>query len=470
MKRNILIVNGIWLIVAIAAFALGRYDSSAPGTGNQASSAGRPIGKSDTSANSGKPAKDGSEEASTSGKSADFKAAEAIESESTRILTEDEMRQAVLNALKEPNPLKSNLLFAQLLAQLTPENVEVAMETLRENGDGRTMFQQMGLLTYAFGAMDGEKAMEYAQGIEGRGSVFTSASALSGWASKNPQAALAWLQGQEELDGMEKAMFARGLVNGLAQTNLDMATVYAGSMDDPEMQRQFFDVIAREQMKGGIEKAKAWLNGLSDDNAKTSALENIARQVVRDDPDQAVALALEYADKSYGVRAIAEIADEIAERDPNESLALVKQLPPGEAQNKAMAAAFKEYTRKNFEEANALLNDMAPGALRDYATLSFIDEAKREDLKGALALTETIADPKVREQSQIMTLGQIYRVDPDSALQQAAAFGMSPESQQKLIETAERRSDYGGRGPGGFGDRGPGGGDGRGPGGPPPGF
>lgn len=235
MKKNF-IIHGIWLVIAAAAFAAGSilFPSLQPGANSGDSSPDKLIGKRG-SQSAGTPratAKSTDDSASDSGEAAGFPGSAATATfETKRVYSSDDMRDAILKAIQEPNPVKSNLMFAQLLDQLTPENVEAAIETFRENANDPSMFRQIGLFTYAWGAMDGGKAVDYAQNLDGRGAIFGTSSALSGWASANPQEAIDWLQGQE-VEGMEKAMYARGLINGLAQTDLGLATEFALSVDD----------------------------------------------------------------------------------------------------------------------------------------------------------------------------------------------------------------------------------------------
>ena len=459
MNKKAIILNLVWTVIAVGAYAFGQhFGSSSNESGNAGASSKRFAGLlPDSSLDETKE----KNELSDAAKEVAGLGEDSPQLINGRKLSRDEMREAILSALNEPNPLKANLLFAQLLAQLDPENIESAMDTLRENADGQAPFRNMGLLTYAFGAMDGEKAIEYAQGIEGRGSVFTTSSALSGWASNDPQAAMAWLQSRENLEGMEKAMFARGLVNGLAQTDLNMATEYALSVGDADMQRQFFDVIAREQMNKGIEAASAWANTLPDD-AKSDALYNIARQFTRDDLDAAAKWASNYATEPYGNFAVAEVADELSERDPLAAIDWLNSLPTGDAQSSGMAATFREWGRNDPTAASEYLVAMPDGASKDQAVGAFAATIAREDPESAITWASTVADPQIREQSMIRAGQSYFRTDPAAAQTWVQTSGLSREAQEAVLNPP--RPDRGGGGGPGGGRRGggPGGGFGKG--------
>ncbi len=463
MKKSIPL-HGIWLVVAVAAFAAGKFVfPSAQSERDSADDSSAVIGKlasrGDDANGPGKKKAGDEDEEEGAGELTAFDESGAAELKTRRELSEEQMREAILKAIHEPNPVKSNLLFAQLLDQLTPENVEAAIETFRENANDPSMFRQMGLFTYAWGAMDGAKAVDYAQSLDGRGAVFGTSSALSGWASSDPEAAIEWLDGQE-VDGMEKSMYARGLINGLAQTDLKLATEFALSVDDKEMQFQFFDVIAREQMEKGIDSASAWISTLPDVEAQKNALYNISRQYARQDLDAAADWVLQYANEPFGANAVGEVADELAERDPAEAIKWVSTLPDGEAQQRGMAATLREWGRSDPTGASEYLNTMPDSEAKDRAVSSFAQTVSREDTESALAWATTIADPQIREETTIRVGQDYFRQDPAGAQQWVTTSGLSAEAQQQVTNPPRRDSPFGGFGRG----RGPGGGGG------PPGF
>ena len=68
---------------------------------------------------------------------------------------------------------------------------DAALDALREAPQGFEMWQKMALFAGAWGKIDGPAALEYAKELPGPGRMFGSASALSGWAAVDPDAAIA---------------------------------------------------------------------------------------------------------------------------------------------------------------------------------------------------------------------------------------------------------------------------------------
>ena len=124
-------------------------------------------------------------------------------------------------AFSDPNPLKRELAFARLLGGLTPENAEEIREQLR---DGSASGDQWRLFQYAWGSVDGPGALSKATEIERKdwreGAIST---ALSGWASADPSKAIAWLG---EMDEGERGRYQDDLVNGLADSDIGLASDY----------------------------------------------------------------------------------------------------------------------------------------------------------------------------------------------------------------------------------------------------
>ena len=121
--------------------------------------------------------------------------------------------------------MQAQLLFTQILQAMTPENAAAAMAALREAPRSRTRDMQMGMFHYAWGQLDGAAAAEYTAKIEGRERDWASRGVMSGWASKDPAAALAWLESMDDEQAGDDAR--EGLVSGMARADVEMATEYA---------------------------------------------------------------------------------------------------------------------------------------------------------------------------------------------------------------------------------------------------
>jgi len=246
--KSSLLTHSAWSVAALGTFALG-YALAKPSGSENGPGSNRSLTVRDGTAAlaPGGPLSVKSTEASS--------AAIAVASRTTP-LTAGQIDLLAKEAFTDPNPLIRSRAFAKLLESMTPENVGALMESLKTNhADG----DEMQLFLYAWGAMDSAGALAHAETLEGRDKARFLQSALPGWASKNPDAAIAWLNTMAE--GEEKERFRGSLVGGLADRDIGLATSYVlarGAAGDKEAD-EYIQTIAGEQLrKSGPAASVLW--------------------------------------------------------------------------------------------------------------------------------------------------------------------------------------------------------------------
>ena len=424
MSRPSLLPHAIWGIIAAGAFAGGLFTGNRNTTGNQENTGGN--SKASTAQATATPWRSGS--ASKPGNvQTDGQPSATVLGSVNGVMNAADMKTTLDSILKETDPIKRNRLFAELLDHLTPENVQVALDTLRDGGMEPGNFRDMALLTYAWGKMDPEKALAYAAEVGGRGQAFMTSSVLSGWASANPQAAMDWLHNQKS-EGFEKNIMARGLIEGLMQNDPEAATRLAVAETDAELQGQFFDSIARQQIKTqGAEATRAWL-----DKMLASGTVNAA---------------------SLG-SAVREVADQLADKDPKATAQWAMTLPAGDAQEGAIRESVRAWARTDPTATSQFLTGMAASPAKDRAVENFARTVAREDPQAAATWAATITDQELRDRTMLRTAQEWYQKDAQAATTWAQSSGLSADAQQKIQNPPEE--GRGGGGPpgmrgGGFG-------------------
>ena len=410
----------IWPVLCVSAFAggwfAGHHDS--PTDQKQVG------GASGKSASSYLPAEGGKNRGSNSGSNSESggSGGSATNGTGKKALDAEGMANAIRDALRDPNPLKRNRLIAELMDQLTPDNIQSAIDGMRENGDGPGNFRELALLTYAWGSMDPDKALAYVAKLGGPGTAFGTASVLSGWASHDPDAALKWFKEQKS-EGWERGMQARGLIDGLAQANLPEATRLAMAETDPDLQRQFMEVVARQQAQtGGIDATRTWVENLAKSGVSAEAVSTAAN----------------------------ELANQWAGKDPKAAAQWAAKLSNPDASRSALQAAYREWGRTDPTAASEYLNQIPASPARDGAVQSFAQSVVREDPEAAAAWVGTIQDSETRVR-EMVRVGQIWNQSDPEAAQAWAASHLPADQQQAVQQAPDRRW---GRGPGG-GGRGP---------------
>ena len=372
-------------------------------------------------------------------------------------LSAEVMTQAVTEALRETNPIKSQMLFARLMEELTPENAASALAMLKANTNGWDSMRYMGMLTYAWGGVDPKAAMETLGKEDNREARMGQTTALSGWAAKDPQGAIAWLDSYE---GDNKGWMAQSLISGLAKSDFDGAMKYAGTLEDEGDKRRAAETLARELIRsGGVEKANQWFASLSDSNMKDGAFSTLTDQLRRSDPEKAAEFIKEHAGQEYARDAVAGLAEQLSRKDVQEGLKFAGSLSAGPNQARAFAEVVGTWLNQNdgadSVQASEYVTKMPAGENRDAASGMIARRMSGEDPTAAIAWANAIGNAEQR-QDVLVDVGRRYlRMDPVNGAAWLAQSGLSAEAQQ---EVTAPRDDRGWRGQGGPGAGGPPGG------------
>ena len=454
MNRT-LVTHGAWLLISVAAFAVGgKVLSSKPQVEQPLNDrGGRLTALPDRADDLGK----------TDAKS---KATDKLPDyqQSLALLSSGGDPKAFVQAfLNEDDALEANKMFADLLLNLTADNAREIFDALRESGGADGNFgRDMGLFLQAWGRLDGQKAIEAVAdlGGDGRRRAFGSMSAMEGWASTDAEAAKAYVASAEA--GWEKGMMSQGLISGIARTDPAAATEYvleldaareaAGEEAGDDRWRGFavdrqMEVIAEAQLRRGSSEATSWAESLPDRDLKAAAFDKVAESLVKGDPAAAAAWVEEHAGSDYAQRAVREIAEEFGRSDPRAAIEWAENLPEV-SQGNALAETLDQWTRSDPVEASKYLQNMPESPARDAAVQSFARQLDREDPAAAADWAVTISDEGRRTET-LQSVGSSWmRSDPDGAKAWLPTSGLSEEAQLKIIEQPQGRGDWGGRGPG----------------------
>lgn len=434
--KNTLTLNLIWLVVAVAAFLIG----SSGKTENEAQASEEKNGSNPgLSSRSGAGSRGGSSKGGAAGGAS---GTGGYGSSGTGV--------TVSQYQQESDALVANKMFADLLLELKAENAREVFDALLEKQrNGGDAGQQMGLLLEAWGKLDGEAALAAVNemGGDGRRRGFASISAMKGWASTDPTAAKAHLDGLE--GGFEKGMLTQGVVSGLASVDPEAATAYVLELDAAReaeeganrwrgfaIDRQM-ESIAQAQIQRGMSQATGWAESLPEGSIKSSAFDQVAESYAQEDPEAAAQWVKSHADKDYAERAVREISEELARKDPAAAVSWAEDLPEA-TQASAMRESISRWTREDPTAAGTYLTTMNESPARDVAVSSFAQSYDREDPSVAAEWAGSIGDENLRAQTLESVARSWVRSNADEAKAWLPNSGLSPEAQQRVIEDATR--------------------------------
>ncbi|MFT5121902.1 MAG: hypothetical protein ACI9TH_000020 [Kiritimatiellia bacterium] len=218
--------------------------------------------------------------------------------------------------------MANNLLVAQMLANLTPENVMQTLAVFEQAENGPLNDHNFRMFMYAWGEIDGQAATKYAFFNEDSKKVhFGGSVAMIGWSSQDPDAAKAFVEGVED-DNRSKGYMMDALVRGWAKTDLNGASNYVGTLDDTDGRRKMVEHLAQERIKReGSGSALAWADTVASgsDDAKyaNQVVNEVAFHAARKDPMVARDWVERNLDSEYlSPRIFEEVADEMVGVDP----------------------------------------------------------------------------------------------------------------------------------------------------------
>lgn len=381
------------------------------------------------------------------------------------VVTSDNMGRAMDEMMKENDPLKKAAMFTALLEQLTPDNAKAAFEALRASsgGGGRGGFgrggEEMRLFLNAWGRIDGETAVaeltaldeqrraEQDDGGGGRGrrgdrdggAAFDIFNALTGWATTDADAAMAYVNTLEE-DDRRRGMYTSGIVRGLMVNGVDAAVDFIAALPEGEegnARGRYMSTVAEVVLEQGVSSAAKWVDDLQSEDLKQGALDRIAGAYAREDLGAAVSWISKYADEEFAGRAVTEVAERWAESDPEAVMQWASDLPES-TQTRVFEEALNEWTERDPVAASEYLAQMPASTAKDSAVEGFARELAREDPESAALWAGTIGNSDVRTSTLTDVARNWLRTDRQAAEAWLPNSGLPAEVQQQVVEGGGR--------------------------------
>jgi hypothetical protein len=422
----------VWLIVALSAFLMGSKQRASSNSSHETTSS-----------------------ASTASTTADSLSAESLASiqrrkregnlsdaEKTNLLAQSlgtnlnvSLDSLAILALRDPSHVTRRIAFARLLESMTPENAEKIRQQMTEMGANGEQWRDF---QYSMGAILGKAAFDDPENNKRDGAL---AEILSGWAAAKPQEALAlWENLPKELEDKRDEL-ARGLVNGLADTDRTMATALVLRLQDQGYKETagLMAMVATETMRAdGPEAASIWSDQLPDGAMKGAAINRIAGEFASSNPEAAASWIARYADQDYAASAVERVTRPLTEKNPEAAVSWLESLPAGRSQNAGLQTAFNDWEDRDPAAATKYLSSMPNSPQRDTSISGFTSGYAWQNPQMALQWAGSITDPKLRQRS-VTQAGQIYfRQNPAEATKWLQTSGLPPEVQQQISNPPRR--------------------------------
>ncbi|MEZ5303890.1 MAG: hypothetical protein R3F11_25090 [Verrucomicrobiales bacterium] len=266
----------------------------------------------------------------------------------------------IAEILRERNPLARMSRLGDALANLTSDDIPAALAAFEDGPRGGQHDDEFRAFMYAWGALDGEAAATYIlENKEGRKTDFAATNAVAGWATADPDAAIAFVDG---LEGQTRQWLRHGVVKGLAESDLDRASAFALQTEVSAARATSVQLILDQLFeKGGAAEFQRWFDGVEDDagpaidSVRGFAYSQAINRVTESEPETAQAMVEAAAGRGIEVdgRAIAGVAIHRFEDQQGYRIAWAMALPTGKTATKGWLEIVGRWASEDPNEAAA---------------------------------------------------------------------------------------------------------------------
>ena len=389
MKKNIL-YHLIWALVAITTFVVGsKMNSSNP---EQSAESKRGL---QNSSSSRRVVTSAENDSNSRVKSTRSKSKSGLEIKESSTLTEEGI--AELGAIfKDGNLIERRLAFAEMLKQLTPDNARQLREQIAHMSQDSAEFREFH---YAWGAIAGDEAILHGKDTPKR----DMAASLAGWASEDPQSAMAYfnnLSAEEQSDGTHMKW---GAAFGLADADPQLAAEFAverSQSGDKDADKMIHIAAAAALKSGDQEEVTQWASNIPEGDLQNTAFQRIAGDYAKEDPAKAVEWA--------------------------------SNLPEGEGKNHAVGSSFHQWANRDPKEAANAISTL-PIDQQDSATYGYATSVVHKEPAAGVQWAANIKDPEARTNAMVDTGRVFYRRDREAAQKWLATSNLTEDSIQRII-------------------------------------
>jgi hypothetical protein len=388
VKKNIL-HHLIWALVAIATFVVGsKMNSSNP---EQSAESKRGL---QNSSSSRRVVTSAENDLNFRVKSTRSKSKSGSETKESSTLTEEGI--AELGAIfKDGNLIERRLAFAEMLKQLTPDNARQLREQIAHMSQDSAEFREFH---YAWGAIAGDEAILHGKDTPKR----DMAASLAGWASEDPQSAMAYfdnLSAEEQSDGTHMKW---GAAFGLADADPQLAAEFAverSQSGDKDADKMIHIAAAAALKSGDQEEVTQWASNIPEGDLQNTAFQRIAGDYAKEDPAKAVEWA--------------------------------SNLPEGEGKNHAVGSSFHQWANRDPEEAANAISTL-PFDQQDSATYGYATSVVHKEPAAGVQWAANIKDPEARTNAMVDTGRVFYLRDREAAQEWLATSNLTEDSIQRI--------------------------------------
>ena len=407
-KKTFIVANVCWAAVAVGAFVGGRSGKDELEAALVAASS-KGAGSSSSAVTEASPV---DSQAMSSGRVSD--------SDINGRVDGDKMEKLLGRAFREKNPLLRKQMLANLMANITPENVAAALAAFEAEPKSDEMDGVFRDFLYAWGLIDGEKALEYALNPDSpKKAYYGSVSAMTGWASKDMTSAKAFVEGREP--GEQTAWLHYGVFKSMLDTDVQAAAEYATTNTKSHARGRAMDRLTERLMEdGGAGALTKWLDGIDHTGEndmvsyKTHAIRSVVDRLAKEDPEKAKeVIAANYGEPFVNFETLRHTAWRVGQG--SEGMDWLASLPESKDRSRAFGEMVGHYANRDPNLVATWLNDRPESPEFDSAASIFAQQIVDDDPVSAVAWAKSIQTEESRDKTLRKVIKSWQKADSAAA-------------------------------------------------------
>jgi hypothetical protein len=284
-------------------------------------------------------------------------------------------------------------------------------------GYGRHL--EMKLLMRSWSTIDPISALAYAnESLDPKSERrFGVSEILAGWASRNPDEAIAWAQTNSTDDTGVGSSLLFGVIKGLAEKDLDRADEVFKDLPEGNARWQASTFLAQKFSEIGVEKAIAWANNFpkSDERMRETILGQIGAKLARQDIEATAKWVEAMKDDKASFRIMDNLLTQWVPKDPARASQWVSEIQENEKRFHGIHQLTSRWALTDPVATAEWLNTFPASAKMDPVVSEFVNRISTRDPEGATGWANSIVDPETKQKALNKALNAWNRIDPESA-------------------------------------------------------